>query len=93
MNINYKENGGKKSFPTNSKHHYSVSQCGEHDWSANAKRNGDCYEYPSLSHFIDKLWLQGKWWKEKLFMQIQGINIVSQRGEHDSSNHNKKNED
>ena len=39
----------------NSKHQYRMSQCGEHDYSANNKKNGDDYEYPSLSHFTDEL--------------------------------------
>ena len=38
MNINYKENGGKKSFFANPKHQYRVSQYEEHDCSANNKK-------------------------------------------------------
>ena len=44
----------RKTFPANTKHQYYVSQSGEHDCSAHNKKNGDCYEYPSLSHFKDK---------------------------------------
>ena len=40
------------------------------------KRNRDYYEYPSLCHFRDELQLQGNWWKEKLFLQNQSINIL-----------------
>ena len=42
----------------------------------NNKKNRDYYGYPWLSHFTDELWLEGKWWKQKLFLQIQSINIV-----------------
>ena len=66
----------KKTFLTNPKHQYCVSQYGEHDYSANNNENRDYYEYPSFSKFTDEFWIQGKWWKEKLFFQIQGINIV-----------------
>ena len=38
MNINYKENGGKKAFLAVTKHQYHVSQCGEHDYIATSKR-------------------------------------------------------
>ena len=38
--------------------------------------NGDYYEHLYLSHFMDELLLQGKRWKEKLFLQIQSINNV-----------------
>ena len=41
----------------NPKHEYHVSQYGEQDCSALNKRNGDYYKYPSLSHFMDKIWL------------------------------------
>ena len=44
----------KASF-ANPKHRYRVSQYGEHDYHANSKKNGDYYEYPSLSHFTDEL--------------------------------------
>ena len=55
INIDYKENGGKKAFLANPNHRYNVSQCGEHDCHANNKGNGGYYEYPSLSYFLDEL--------------------------------------
>ena len=55
INFDYMKNRGKKAFLANSKHQYRVSQYGEHDFHANNKRNGDYYEYPSLSHFTNKL--------------------------------------
>ena len=56
MNIDYMKNDGKKSFSCKSKDQYHVSQCGEHGYSAQSqKKNGHCYENPSLSHFIDEL--------------------------------------
>ena len=58
----------KKSFQANPKHQYYVSQCGEHDCSAQNKKNGDCYEYQSLSPLMREHKFQGKWWKEKLFL-------------------------
>ena len=30
----------------------------------------------SLPHFMNQPWLQGKQWKEKLFLQIQSFNIM-----------------
>ena len=42
----------------------------------NNEKNGDYYEHPSLSHFIDEHYLQEKWWKERLFFKIQSINII-----------------
>ena len=66
----------KKAFLTNPKPEYRVSYWGGHDCSGHNKTNGDFYEYPSLSHFTDKLWLQGKWSKENYFLQILCINIV-----------------
>ena len=45
----------KAFFPTNPTHRYRVSQRGEHDCNANNKKNGDYYEYPSLSHFKNEL--------------------------------------
>ena len=50
----------RKAFLSNLKHQYRVSQYGEQDCSANSKRNGDYYEYPSLSHFTDELCLKIK---------------------------------
>ena len=44
-----------KAFPASAKLQYRVSHYGEHDCSANKKKIGDCYEYPSLSHFSDEL--------------------------------------
>ena len=55
MNLDCKENDGKMGFLVNLNHQYRVSQCGEHDCHANNNKNVDCYEYPSLSHFTDKL--------------------------------------
>ena len=55
INIDYKENGGKKAFLANPKHHYHVSQCGEHDRPVNNKKNGDYYESHSLYHFTNEL--------------------------------------
>ena len=42
-------------FLTNLNHHYRASQYGEHNCSANNKKNGDYYYYQSLPHFIDEL--------------------------------------
>ena len=44
----------KKAFPTNLKFLYHPSQYGEHNCGANNKKNGDYYEYPSLSDFMNK---------------------------------------
>ena len=44
----------RKVFLANPKQQYQVSQYGEHDFSACNKKNGNYYEYPSLSHFIDE---------------------------------------
>ena len=54
MNFDYKENGGKKSILANQKHQYHVSQCREHDFSANNKKNKDYYGHPSLSHSMNE---------------------------------------
>ena len=43
-----------KAFLANSMHQYRVSRSEEHDYSAYNKKNGDYYEYPSLSHFKDE---------------------------------------
>ena len=75
MNFDYKENRGKKIFLTNLKHQYHVSQIWEHDCSAHNKKNGNYYEYQNLSHFPDKLLMYRKWWKEKLLLQIESINV------------------
>ena len=56
INFDYKENSGKKSFLANPEHQYHVSQYVEHDCSAQSqKKNGDCYENPSLTYLMDKL--------------------------------------
>ena len=47
----------RKALFANPKHQYRVSQCGEHNYSANNKKNKDYYEHPSLSHFMDELGL------------------------------------
>ena len=44
----------KEPFLANPKHQDRVSQCGEHDCSAN-KKNRDYCEYPNLFVFIDEL--------------------------------------
>ena len=44
----------RKACLANLMHQYRVSQCGDHGYSAK-KKNEDYYEYPSLSHFTDKL--------------------------------------
>ena len=49
----------KKAFVTNQKHQDCVSQYGEHDCSANNKKNRDYYEYPSLSHFTKNINYKG----------------------------------
>ena len=53
-NINYKENGGKKSFSCKSKALISCIPMGERDYTAHYKKNKGNYEYPSLSHFTDE---------------------------------------
>ena len=45
----------QKAFLVEQKHQCRVSQCGEHDCSANNKKNGDYYKYRTLSHFMDEL--------------------------------------
>ena len=45
----------RKAILANPKHQDRLSQCKEHDCSANNKKNGDYHEYPSLSHFTDEL--------------------------------------
>ena len=44
-----------KAFLASPKHQGRVSQYGEHDCSANNKKNGDYYKYPNLSQFTDEL--------------------------------------
>ena len=55
MNFDCEKNGGKKAILANPKHQYHVSQSREQDYHVNNKKNGDCYEYPSLFHFSNKL--------------------------------------
>ena len=55
MNINYKENGEKKTFLTIPKHQYRVPHNGEHDCNTKNKKNRDYYEYQSLSHLANEL--------------------------------------
>ena len=55
MKINYKESGGKQNFSCISKALKLCNLIWEHDCSAIKKKNGDYYEYPSLSHFMDEL--------------------------------------
>ena len=43
-----------KAFLTNLKHQYRVFQYGEHDCSANNKKNGDYYECRSSSYFMNE---------------------------------------
>ena len=87
------ENRGNKAFLENPKHQPCVSQWGELHCSANSKRNGDYDEYPSLSNFMNELWLDGKWWKEKAFLANLKLQYrLSQWGKHDCSAHNKKTE-
>ena len=66
----------RKAFFANQKHQYRVPQYGEYGCSANNRKNRDYYGYLSLSQFTNELWLYGKWWKEKLFLQFQSINTV-----------------
>ena len=47
----------RNAFLANAKYQYHVSQCEEHDYSANNKNNGDYYKYTNLSHLTDELWL------------------------------------
>ena len=44
----------RKAFLDNPKHQNHVSQWGKHDCGAHKKINGDYYEYPRLSHFMDE---------------------------------------
>ena len=45
----------RKAFLANSKQQYRVSQCREHDYSANNKKNEGYYEYPCFTHFTTEL--------------------------------------
>ena len=55
MKFDYKENGGKRNFLINPKHQDRVSQCREHDSSANKKKNRDYYEHIGFPYFINEL--------------------------------------
>ena len=44
----------RKTVLANPKLQNCVSQRGEHDCSAHNKKNGDYYEYPSLTEFTDE---------------------------------------
>ena len=54
ININYKENDGMKSFSCKSRASISWFLCGEHDCSAHNEKNGDYYDFPSLTHFTNE---------------------------------------
>ena len=74
------------------KHQYHVSQSVEHYCHANNKKNGDCYEHPSLSHFTDELWLWGgKHGKKSSSCNSKPSMFVSQCGERYCRANNKKN--
>ena len=47
----------RKVFLANPKNQYYESQCGEHDCSAQNKKNGDYFKNQSLTYFTDELWL------------------------------------
>ena len=55
MNINHKENGGKRTFSCKPKASILCIAMWRKDCSANNKKNGDYYEYPILSQFTDEL--------------------------------------
>ena len=42
----------------------------------NQKMNRDYYKNPCLSYLTSELWFLRKWWKEKLFLQNQSVNIM-----------------
>ena len=44
----------RNAFLANQNHEYRVSQRDEHDCSAHNEKNGDYWEYPSLTHFTDE---------------------------------------
>ena len=44
----------RKGFLANPKLQYHVLQRKKHDCSAHKKKNGDYYDYASLTHFMDK---------------------------------------
>ena len=47
----------EQAFLVNPTHQYRVSECGGHDCSANNKKDGDYYKYPSLPHFTNEVQL------------------------------------
>ena len=55
LHENHKENGEKKSFSCQIKASISCTPRGEHDCSANNKKNEDYFKYPSLYHSTDQL--------------------------------------
>ena len=75
MNFDYRENDGEKALPANQKHQYHVSHYGENDCNANNQKNGHCYGYPSLSHFVDEFDYMDNGGK-KAFLANPKINIV-----------------
>ena len=54
MNLIIRKMVEGKAFLPNQTDQYRVSQRGEHGCSADNKKNGDNYEYPSLTHFMDE---------------------------------------
>ena len=44
----------RKAFLVKLKRQYRVPECGKHNRGALEQKNGDYYEYPSLSHFTDE---------------------------------------
>ena len=81
----------RNAFLANPKHLYPVFQCGEHGCSANNKKNGDYYEFPSLSHlgWTSIIW---KMIERKTFLANSKHQYrVSKWREHDGNAHNKKN--
>ena len=91
INLDYKENGGKKAFLANPNHQHHVSQCGEYDCHTNNKRNGDCYKHPSLSHFTMNFDHEENGGKKAFFANPMHQYSASQYGEHDCPANNKKN--
>ena len=75
MNFNYREMVERKAFLAKSKHQYRVSQWDEHDWSAITKRTeiNKSIQVCPISRWT---LIIRKWWKEKLFLANQCINIV-----------------
>ena len=64
----------RKAFLVNLKHQYRVSQWGKYDCTAYNKK----MEIITSIKVSPISWtlIQGKWWKEKLFLKIQSINIM-----------------